>query len=142
MAGAPISATSTRPSPLDVLNQQMVKELVQAQQRVLVDYGKHLATVAFAAVGLVFTLSEKWLGDAPAARNVRLLGLAVTLYLGTAMLATVAAGVFLHRVSFADPGEVEEELTRVARLRFRLASAGFFLFVIATVMVALVALGR
>jgi hypothetical protein len=142
MAEAPIRATSTPPSPLDILNQQMVKELVQAQQKVLVDYGKHLATVAFAAVGIVFTMSDKWLGDTPAARDVRLLGLAVALYLATATLATVAAGVFLHRISLADPGEVEEELGRVARLRFWLASAGFFLFVIATGLVGLVALGR
>ena len=140
MARAPIRASSAPPSPQDVLHQQIVKELIQGQQKVLVDYGKHLATVAFAAIGLVFTMSDKWLGDAPAAGSARLLGLAVALYLGTGVVATVAAGVFLHRVSLADPGEVEEELGRVARLRFRLASVGFLLFVVATGLVAVVAI--
>lgn len=141
MAGGPIRASSAPPSPQDVLHQQMVKELVQGQQKALVEYGKHLATVAFAAVGLVFTMNDKWLGEEPDAVDIGLLGLAVALYLGTAVVATVAAGVFLHRVSLADPGEVEEELGRVARIRFRLATAAFALFVVATGLVGLVAIG-
>ena len=141
MAGAPIRATSAPLSPQDQLSQTMVKELIQAQQKVLVDYAKHLATVAFAAIGLVFTMNDKWLGAAPAAGDVRLLGIAVMLYLGTGVVATAAAGVFPHRVSLADHADVEAELGRVARQRYWLAVAGFFLFVVATAMVALVAIG-
>jgi hypothetical protein len=140
MARTPIRATSAPPGPTDALRQEMVKELVLSQQKVLVDYGKQLATAAFAAMGLVFTLTDKWLGHAPDPGKVRLLGIAIALFLVTSVLGAAAAGVFRHRVSLSDPDNVEDELGRVARIRFRLNSVAFLLLVIATGLVGFVAI--
>jgi hypothetical protein len=114
MARTPIRATSAPPGPTDARHQDMVKELVLSQQKVLVDYGKQLATAAFAAIGLVFTLTDEWLGHAPDPGKVRLLGTAIALFLVTSVLGAAAAGVFHHRDPAAhvrscrDPGGAED----------------------------------
>ena len=140
MARTPIHATSAPPGPSDGLHQQIVKELILSQQKVLVDYGKTLATAAFAAIGLVFTLTEKWLGDSPDPGKVRLLGIAIALFLLTSVLGAAAAGVFRHSVSLSDPDNVEDELGRVARIRFQLNRMAFLFLVMATALVGFVAI--
>jgi hypothetical protein len=125
----------------DKVRQELVKELVQSPQKAHVEFAKHLMTVSFAAVGVLLSLKEKWLGDPPAADALLWLGIAIALFLASGTIATFAASAFLHRVSLADFGEIETELHRVARRRVHLTRAAFALLAIGTAIAAPVALG-
>jgi hypothetical protein len=62
------------------------------------------------------------------------------LYLAAALMSSLAAGIYGHRVSLSDYEEVDAELHRVATLRYRLMSFALILTAAATVIVALLAL--
>jgi flagellar biosynthesis protein FliP len=140
MADRAIPAESSVLTEEDLRKRDIVKELMQAQNQRIVDFATHLLTVSFSAIGVVLALKDNWLGtDAPPHQQL-LLGIAIALFLATGLLATLAASTYIHRVSLSDYTDVDAELHRVARLRYRLTRLGFGLSVIATIIVAVVAI--
>lgn len=138
MPEPPIQAESVALTDEDTRKRDLVKQLMQAQNQRLVDFAKHLLTVSFSAIGVVLALKDKWIG-ANASNKKLLLGIAMALYLITGLLATLAASVYTHRVSLSDYTDVDAEVTRVARLRYKLTWFGFSLAALATILVVAVA---
>lgn len=140
MADHAIPGESSALTEEDSRKHDMVKELMQSQNKVIVDFAKHLMTVSFSAIGVVLALKDKWLStDAPSHQEL-LLGIAIALFLATGLVATLAASAYIHRVSLSDYADVDAEQHRVARLRHRLTSLGFGLSAVATIIVAAVAI--
>jgi hypothetical protein len=136
----PIPAESVELTDEDLRKRDIVKALRESQNQRLVDFAKHLLTVSFSAIGVVLALKDKWLGtDAPPHKKL-LLGIAIALFLATGLLATLAASIYTHRVSLSDYTDVDAELDRVARLRYRLTWIGFGLSAAATILVAIIAI--
>ena len=139
MAVHTIPAETTVPTEGDLHKRKIVEELIKSQNHRIIDFAKHLVTISFSAIGIVLTLKHKWFGaDAPYDKS--LLGIAIALFLGTGLLATLASTIYIHRVSLSDYADVYEELHRVARKRHNLTRLAFILSVIATIIVAIVAL--
>lgn len=140
MADHPIPAESVELTEEDLRKRDIVKELMQSQNQRLIEFAKHLLTVSFSAIGVVLALKDKWLGtDAPPYKKL-LLGIAVALFLATGLLATLAASIYTYRVSLSDYTDVDAELDRVASLRYRLTWIGYGLSVVATIIVAVIAI--
>ena len=135
-----IPAESSARTDDDAQKQDLVKELVQSQNKVLIDFAKHLVTASFSAIGVVLALKDKWIGPSSMIGAKWLLGIAIALFMVSGVIATIAVGAFVHRVSLADYADVEIELHRVATRRYRLTRLSFALLLIATVLVATVAL--
>lgn len=138
----PIVAESSELSEDDLRKRDLVKDLVQNQNNVIVEFAKQLVTVSFTAIGLVLALKEKWLGAAARPYQMLLLGAAIVLYLATGLIATLAASAQLYRVSLADYANVDSEIARVAKLRFRLTMIGVGLCGLATILIAFTAIVR
>ena len=140
MADDTIPAQSSALTEEDSRKYEMTKELMQSQNKVIIDFAKHLMTVSFSAIGVVLALKDKWLGTAGRPHQELLLGIAIVLFLATGLLATIAVSAYIHRVSLSDYADVDAEVHRVARLRYRLTILGFALCLVATVIVAAVAI--
>jgi hypothetical protein len=95
-------------------------------------------TTGFSAIGVVLALKEKWLGAHAALWQKALLGSAVALFLVSTLLATMAAAVYRHRVSLSDYADVDAELHRIAKLRYKLTTVAFGLLLLATVVIAVI----
>ena len=65
----------------------------------------------------------------------------MALFLVAGLLATTAAAAYRHRVSLSDYSDVDAELHRVARLRYRLTTSAFGFLLLATVVVAIIVIG-
>jgi hypothetical protein len=138
---APISGASSVPTKDDAENRAAVWKLIQSENRTVVGFAKHIVTVCFAAIGVTFTLQEKWLaGVAHPEQPKALLGIAVALYLGASLVASMAIAAYRLRVTLSDYGDVEAELGRVAVMRVRMTVAALVLLVLATVFISIVAL--
>ena len=135
-----IHAESSTLTDQDRLKRDLVKELIQSQNQRIVDYAKNLVTVSFAAIGVVLTFKEKWLGSDVRFDQRVLLGFAIILFLATGVVATLAASMYIHRVNLVDYTTVDDELNRVAKIRFKLTCLAFSLSAVATIFVVLVAL--
>jgi len=139
MPEPPIRAESAALSDEDTRKRDLVKQLMQKQTDRLVEFSKHLLTVSFSAIGVVLALKDKWIGANEANKKL-LLGIAMVLFLFTGLLATLAASVYTYRVSLSDYADVDAEVTRVARLRYKLTWLGFAAAALATILVVFVAL--
>jgi hypothetical protein len=134
-----IVAESSPVTEDDLRKRDLVKELLQTQNQRIVDFAKQLLTISFSAIGVVLAFKEKWLrADGPPYQKI-VLGIAIAMFLATSVLATLAADIYLHRVSLSDYAEVDVELQRVAKVRLRLTRLAFGMSAMATVLVALVA---
>jgi hypothetical protein len=140
MAGHIVHGESSTPTEDDTRKRDLVKELMKSENKSITEFAKHQVTVAFSAIGVVLALKEKWLGEHASSQQRLLLGIALALYLAAALMSSLAAGVYGHRVSLSDYEEVDAELHRVATLRYRLMSFALILTAAATVIVALLAL--
>jgi MFS family permease len=140
MAGPVIRGASSTPTEDDTRKRELVKELMKSENKSVADFAKHQVTLAFSAIGVVLALKEKWLGEHASSSQLVLLGVALALYLASALTSAVAAGVYGHRVSLSDYDDVDAELHRVAKLRYRLVIIGLILMAAATVIVAFLAL--
>lgn len=141
MADQPIAGTAGELTGEDVERRAIVSALMQAENPTIIDFAKHLVTVAFAAVGVVVTFADKWLGATGNAGPKRaLLGGAIALMLAAAALAAYAASAATYRVSLSDYDDVDEELHRVARRRYALTRAAMLLLIAAVVLLSAVAL--
>jgi uncharacterized membrane protein (DUF485 family) len=127
-------------TPEDRRKHEIATTIVQSENQRLIDVATHLVTVSFSAIAVVLTLQEKWLGTPPSTGGKSALAAAIVLYLGAAVLTTLAAGAYVHRITTADYSDVDAELHRVATLRYRLTSAGFVLILLATIIVSIVAM--
>lgn len=140
MAGSTIPAVSSELTEEDLRKHAMVKDLMHSQNKVIADFAKHLVTVSFSAIGIVLALKDKWLGTNAPSYQELLLGIAIALFLVTGLVATLAVSAHILRVSLSDYADIDVELHRVARLRYRLTILGFGLSLVATIIVATVAL--
>ena len=136
-----IVAESSAPTPEDERQRLLVSQLLEAENGRLVDVAKHLATVCFSAVGVVLALHDKWVPTSAARSVTTALGGAIVLYLAAGVSSLFGAGAYVHRVTLADYAEVDVERHRVATIRFRLVILALALFVAATLLVSIVALG-
>ena len=136
-----ITAESSTLDAEDVRKRDLVAKVIAGENSRLIEVAKHLVTLSFSAVGVVLALQDKWLVKPAPARLKVALGAAVVLYLVASVLATLAAGVYVHRISVSDYTEVDRELHRVATVRYRLSVAGLTLILIATIVVCAVAIG-
>lgn len=125
----------------DVRKQGLVKDLIQNQTKVISEFAKQLVTMAFTAIGVVIAFKEKWLGATATRYQLLLLGVAIVFYLGAGLIGALAVSAQLHRVSLVDYADVDNEIARVVRLRFRLTMISFSLFAVATLLVAITAIG-
>jgi hypothetical protein len=138
---APIPATSAPLTQEDTEKRGIVVKLLQAQNKIVVDFAKQVVTICFAAVGVTLTLQDKWLTSATASGNAKLvLGIAVVLFLVGAILASAAMVAYPLDISLSDYEHVDAELSRVARLRLRITLAAIGVTTAATVLTAAVAL--
>jgi hypothetical protein len=136
-----IEAESAPLTEGDKLRRELAKELVQSQNKAIAEFARHMTTVSFAAVGVVLSLKEKWVGD-PAPEDATLgLGVAIALFLVAGGVSAFAASAFLHRITLSDYSEIESELNRVARRRAQLTRAAFVSAAVGTIVVAVVVLG-
>jgi hypothetical protein len=140
MASHTIPGESSALTDEDTRKRDIVKKLLKSENKSVAEFAKHLVTVAFSAIGVVLALKDKWLGANPTDQQKLLLGVALALYLAAAIVSSLAAGVYGHRVSLSDYGDVDAELHRVATFRHRLTNLGLTFVVAATIVVALVAL--
>ena len=120
-----IEAESAPLTEGDKLRRELAKELVQSQNRSIVEFARHMTTVSFGAVGVVLGLKEKWIADPAPSYAVIGLGVAIALFLLAGGVSAFAASAFLHRITLSDYGEIESELNRVAQRRVRLTRAAF-----------------
>ena len=141
MAEDPIIGTSLELTSEDQERRAIVSALLRAENPTIIDFAKHLVTVAFAAVGVVVTFADKWLGASASigARRI-LLAAAIVLMLAAAAFAAYAASASTYRVSLSDYDDVDHELHRVARRRYGLARAAMLLLIAAIVLLSGVAL--
>jgi len=140
MAGHIIHGESSALSEEDARKRDLVKKLMESENKTIAEFAKHLVTVAFSAIGVVLALKDKWLdAHAPSQQRI-MLGIALALYLAAGLISSMAAGLYGHRISLSDYEDVDAELHRVATFRHRLTSLGLMLTAAATVLIALVAL--
>ena len=139
--GQVVEAESAPLTESDNLRRDLVKELVQAQNKTVTDLARHMTTVSFAAVGVVLSLKQNWVGASASPAENFSLGLAIALFLASAGVSAFAASISSYRVTLSDYGEIESELSRVARRRAWLTRAAFLLSAIATAIAAGIALG-
>lgn len=140
MANHVIHGESSALTDEDSRKRDLVKKLMKSENKAIAEFAKHLVTVAFSAIGVVLALKDKWL-DSPASFQQRmLLSIALTLYLAAALMSSLAAGVYGHRISLSDYGDVDAELHRVATFRHRLTNLGLMFTAAATAVVVLIAL--
>jgi hypothetical protein len=140
MAKVGIVGESSGLTDEDVRKRGLVRELIQNQTKVIGEFAKQLVTTAFTAIGVVVALKEKWLGATARPYQLLLLGIAIFLYLGGGLFAALAASAQLHRVSLSDYEDVDNEIGRVAKLRFRLTMVAFSLIALASLMLAIIAI--
>jgi hypothetical protein len=138
MTNRTISGVSSAPTEDDSRKLKTVQDLVQSENKVIVDFAKQLVTIAFSAIGVVLALKEKWLGANAPIWQKAMLGVAVALFLTASLLATMAAAAYRHRVSLADYDNVDAELHRVAKFRYNLTTSAFGLLLVATVVIAII----
>jgi hypothetical protein len=138
----PITGSTSAPSDEDKEKRSLVNELIKSENQVTVDSAKNLATACFSAIGVSLALKDKWLGTNPPLRQTVLLGFSLAVFLLASLFSLMAVNSFRHRVTPTDFEDVLEEIHRVAKARHRLTSASFVLFVVATAMVAWVALSH
>jgi hypothetical protein len=138
MANRVIAGVSSALTEDDSHKRTVVKELIQSENKVIADFAKQLVTTGFSAIGVVLALKEKWLGAHAALWQKALLGSAVALFLVSTLLATMAAAVYRHRVSLSDYADVDAELHRIAKLRYKLTTVAFGLLLLATVVIAVI----
>jgi hypothetical protein len=104
----------------------------------MIDLAKSMLTITFTAFGVVLALQEKWFGATSLTgtpRNLMIAALMVLLASVPAYL-TVVKGYRL-KVSSTDYQLVEDELTRLARLRHRGLNVGLALTGIAAILLAI-----
>ena len=123
----------------DQRKRALVETLMQSQNQRIADFAKHLVSLSFSAIGVVLALKDKWLGAVALPYQKMWLGIAIILFLMTALLGTLAISTYVHRATLSDYANVDAELNRVARLRARLTRSGFALSVVATVIVVFIA---
>lgn len=140
MAHHIVHAESSAPTDEDVRKRDLVKELLKSENKAIADFAKHVVTVSFSAIGVVLALKDKWLDPHPSRPQILLLGFALLLYLAAALVASLAAGVYGHRVSLSDYEQIDAELHRVAAMRHRFTKLGLILTAVATVIIAFIAL--
>ena len=133
MENVPTSPVSSAPTDDDKRKRDIVAKLMNSENKILVDFAKHLVTVSFPAIGVVLALEDKWLGPDASAQLKLALAFALALFLVAALLATLAAGVYRHRVTLSDYGDIDNELHRIAKRRHWLTAVGFGLLVFATI---------
>jgi hypothetical protein len=138
MANRTISGVSSAPTEDDSRKRTIVAELIQSENKAVIDFAKQLVTTSFSAIGIVLALKDKWLGANAPLWQKALLGCAVALFLVASLLATMAAAAYRHRVSLSDYADVDAELHRVARLRYRLTTSAFGLLLLATLVIAII----
>jgi hypothetical protein len=136
-----IEAESVPLTEGDKLRRELAKELIQSQNKTITEFARHMTTVSFAAVGVVLSLKKDWIA-APAPEYATLvLGAAIALFLLAGGVSAFAASAFWHRITLSDYGEIERELSRVARRRALLTRAAFVSATVGTIFVAVIALG-
>jgi len=86
-----VSGESSALTEEDQRKRKLVSKLIGSENKAIADFAKHLATIDFAAIGVVLTLKEKWLGASPPSWQQAALGLAIVLYLAAALLSSRAA---------------------------------------------------
>jgi hypothetical protein len=138
MANPIISGVSSAPTDDDTRKQKLVSDLIQSENKTVIDFAKQLVTTSFSAIGVVLALKEKWVGANAALWQKALLGGAVALFLLAGLLATMAAAAYRHRISLSDYEDVDAELHRVASIRYRLTASAFGLLLLATLVIAIV----
>jgi len=136
MAIRKVSGVSSAPAEDDIRRRTIVDELMQAESKAIIEFAKTLVTLSFSAIGVVLALKDKWLGPNPPSWQRALLGCSVALFLATSLLATMAAAAYGHRVSLSDFGDVDAELHRVARRRYKLTMSAFGLALLAVMVTA------
>jgi hypothetical protein len=133
-----IHAVSEEPSAEDVRLRALVTDLISQQNKAMIDLGKSMLTITFTAIGVVLVLQQHWLGGSRvtgAAKGLVICAL-VALFVSVPVYATVIKG-YRMTVSMADYQLVEEELSRLAVLRGRLANAGMVLTGLAAILLAI-----
>lgn len=140
MTGESSIVESSAPTVEDARQRTLVEGLIKTENAAIGGFAKQLVTISFSAIGVVLTLKEKWLGAASDGLPKTLLGLAIVLFLAAGALAAFTTGAFAHKVTLADFSQVEAELRRVARKRHRFVTTGFVLSLLATALVAYVAI--
>jgi|HubBroStandDraft_6_1064221.scaffolds.fasta_scaffold108265_2 hypothetical protein len=138
MANRTISGVSSAPTEDDSRKRTIVAELIQSENKAVIDFAKQLVTTSFSAIGIVLALKDKWLGANALLWQKSLLGCAVALFLVASLLATMAAAAYRHHVSLSDYTDVDAELHRVARLRYRLTVSAFGFLLLATLIIAII----
>jgi hypothetical protein len=136
MADTVVIGTSSVLTDEDKRKRGIVRQLIRSENKRLADYAKQVVTISFSAVGVVLGLKDKWLGKDAPSRQTAPLAIAIALFLGAGLLATLAAGIYRHRVSVSDFDDVDAELHRVAKHRYWLIIAAFVFLTIATIIVA------
>lgn len=138
MANRTTSGVSSAITEDDSRKRTIVEELIRSENKVVVGFAKQLVTTSFSAIGVVLALKDKWLGANPPLWQKALLGSAVALFLVASLLATMAAAAYRHRVSLSDYADVDAELHRIAKLRYRLTTLAFGLLLLAIVAIAII----
>lgn len=134
-----VTADSSPLSDDDTRKHELVKKLIVSENKTIREFAKHLATMAFSSIGVVLALQDKWVGQHPTCKQKLLLAAALMLYLISASLSSLAAGIYAHRVSLSDYGDIDTELHRVAKFRHRLTRFGLIFIAAGTIVVAIVA---
>lgn len=140
MANRAIPAQSGLLTEDDLRKREIVRELIRAENQRIVDFAKYMLTVSFSAIGVVLALKDKWIGTNAPPHQKLLLGISIALLLATGLLATLAVSSRIHKVSESDYADVDSELHRIAGQRYRLTQLGFVFCVVATTIVAVVAI--
>lgn len=141
MEAEPIQGDSSPVTEEDTRKRGIVSDLILAENKSMVDFAKHLVTVSFSAVGVIVTLKSNWLAQATNAhRTTILLVVAIVLFLAAVVVSSAAIKVQRLRVSGVDYGDVERELGRIARGRYRLTLVAAALCVAAVALVAVAVL--
>jgi hypothetical protein len=131
----PITAHSSPATDADQAKRELVVDLLKNQGKSFAEYGKHIATLSFAGIGAVLTLNKEWLGESATGSQKAALASAIVLFLLAAVMGTIGAGLYEHRVSLDDYLDVEAELARVAQRRFWIITLAVALASVATAII-------
>lgn len=139
MAGEVIRGESSPAGHEAARLQKMVTDLRLNENKVVMDFAKHLVTLDFSAIGVILALQDTWVdsGDSTA---VLWLGGAISLLLVASAISSAAVRASPMKVSGHDFYDVEAEVARVARMRHLLTTLSAVLSIAAIGIAAFVIL--
>jgi hypothetical protein len=123
----------------DEARQKLAATMIERSNTVVIDFAKHVVTLAFSAVAVVLALHDKWIGPNDTGAE-KLIALALVTFVLSGLVSSLAVAGQRLNISLSDYFEIEAELARAARYRARLTTAAMALLAVGVLLTIVVVL--